>query len=309
MKRKNVAVVGIGWFGRAHARNYLAMANLVAVCDLNAEAARKFAEEHPGVNAYTSVEDMVTNESLDAASVVTPPSQVPNLTKRLVDAGVDVLVEKPLGLSVDEVREANRAAEEVGVRVQPGFIELYNPVVDEVDRLVAAGEVGEIITISSTRIGLYPRRHWGMGVLLDLGIHDVYLQQHFLGEVRRLHAMTCHHHSERFEDAAFLLLDFGKVKTMIESNWLTPTKFRKMTIAGSEGSVEVDFVTKSLKVIHGRALDTDHPETVETIVTPLRAPEPLAREIANFLYEDRPKVTMAEGIAALDVVLRAMGNR
>ncbi|MHA1730580.1 MAG: Gfo/Idh/MocA family protein [Promethearchaeota archaeon] len=305
MKKKSVAVVGLGWFGRAHARNYQNLANLVAVCDQNPNVARDYANRNDGVNHYTSVEDMISNESIDAASVVTPPSAIPGIAGKLAAAGVDVLIEKPLGLELPQVEKLREYPD---VRVMPGFIELFNPVIDDLDALVAAGEVGEVLTVSSTRIGLHPRRYWGMGVVLDLGIHDVYLHQHLLGEVTSVAGEVRHYHSGEFEDAAFILLGFGESKSMIESNWLTPSKFRKMLVAGSEGSIEIDFVTKALRVIKGRDLESDHPATIETTHTPLRPEEPLAREITNFLYDDEPKVTLEQGIAALRVALQVLGK-
>ncbi len=305
MKKKSAAVVGLGWFGKAHARNYQNLANLVAVCDSNISVAKAYADQFEEINAYDSVEEMLKNESLDAASVVTPPSEIPGLTTTLAKAGINVLMEKPLGLNVAKV-EALLTYD--NVRIVPGFIELYNTVIDDLDARIANQEIGEVLSVSSTRIGLYPRRHWGMGVVLDLGIHDVYLHQHLLGEVKQVKGMVRHFHSSEFEDAAYILLDFGDSKSMIESNWLTPSKFRKMLVAGSEGSIEIDFVTKAMRVIKGEGLDGDAPATVETIITPLRSPEPLAREITNFLYEDVPKVSLQQGIEALRVVLKVLGK-
>lgn len=305
VKKKAVAVVGLGWFGKAHARNYLNLANLVAVCDANVAVAEEYAAGFPGVNAYASVEDMIRNESLDAASVVTPPSAIPGLTRTLAEAGIDVLMEKPLGLDLAQVTALQ---EYEGVRLVPGFIELFNPVIDDLDARLGAKEIGELLTISSTRIGLYPRRHWGMGVVMDLGIHDVYLHQHLLGKVQDVQGMVRYYHSDQYEDAAFILLDFGDSKSTIESNWLTPTKFRKMLVAGSEGSIEIDFVTKTMSVMRGENLESGDPHTIKTSITPLRPAEPLAREIANFLYDPEPKVSLEQGIAALEVVLRVLSS-
>lgn len=303
MNKKNTAVIGTGWFGRAHARNYAQDSNLVAVCDVNEALAANVASEYKDVRAYSDVSEMLKNESIEAVSVVTPPSEIPNLTELCAKAGISVLMEKPLGLDLESVKNLLQYD---NVRIQPGFIELFNPVIEELDKKIT--EIGEVLTISSKRIGLYPRRHWGMGVVLDLATHDIYLQQHFLGEVEEhgVQAMMRYFYSDEFEDAAYILLDFGKSKGMLESNWLTPTKYRRMFVCGSEGSIEVDFITQDVHLLHGVDLTGENPRTIDTWVQPLRTQEPLHKEILNFLYDKTPRVTLEDGIKTLEVVLQVL---
>ncbi len=61
-------------------------------------------------------------------------------------------------------------------------------------------------------------------------------------------------HDKRFEDAAYVLMDFGDAKSLIESNWLTPTKYRKMWVSGELGTLEVDFIAQYLKILEGKDL-------------------------------------------------------
>jgi len=301
MKKKNTAVIGTGWFGRAHARNYAQESTLVAVCDVNEVLAQNVAKQYDNVRAYHDVEEMVKNEQIEALSIVTPPSEIPRLTEICAKAGISVLMEKPLGLNLEHVRSLLQYD---NVRIQPGFIELFNPVIEELQKHLA--EIGDVLTISSKRIGLYPRRHWGMGVVLDLATHDVYLQQHFLGEVQDVRAMLRYFYSDQYEDAAYILLDFGKSKGAIESNWLTPTKYRRMFVCGSEGSIDVDFITQDVHILRGSDLAGDSPRTIDTCIQPLRQEEPLRKEILNFLYDKTPRVTLEDGIKAMEVVLKVL---
>ena len=301
MKKKNTAVIGTGWFGRAHTRNYAQESSLVAVCDVNEALAKNVAEQYDGVRAYSDVAEMLKNEKIDAVSVVTPPSEIPRVTELCAKAGISVLMEKPLGLDLESIQKLRQYN---NVRIQPGFIELFNPAIDELERHLA--DIGELLTISSKRIGLYPRRHWGMGVVLDLATHDVYLQQHFMGEVKDIRAMLRFFYSDQFEDAAYILLDFGKSKGSIESNWLTPTKYRRMFVCGSEGSIELDFITQDFHLLRGTDLTGESPRTIDTCIQPLRQEEPLRKEILNFLYEKIPRVTLEDGIKTLEVVLKVL---
>ncbi|OLS14103.1 MAG: oxidoreductase [Promethearchaeota archaeon CR_4] len=301
MKKKNTAVIGTGWFGRAHARNYAQESTLVAICDVNEALAQNVAKQYDNVHAYNDVEQMIKNEKIEAVSIVTPPSEIPRLTEICAKAGISVLMEKPLGLDLESVQKLRQYD---NVRIQPGFIELYNPVIEELQKHLP--EIGEVLTISSKRIGLFPRRHWGMGVVLDLATHDVYLQQHFLGAVQDVGAMLRYFYSEQYEDAAYILLNFGKSKGSIESNWLTPTKYRRMFVCGSEGSIEVDFITQEVHILHGSDLTGDNPRTIDTCVQPLRQEEPLRKEILNFLNDKVPRVTLEDGIKTMEVVLKIL---
>ncbi|MBN2157138.1 MAG: Gfo/Idh/MocA family oxidoreductase [Candidatus Lokiarchaeota archaeon] len=297
--KKQTAVIGAGSFGKAHARNYNDISDLIAICDSNMESAKNAALAYEDVRVYNDVDKMLKEEKIDAISIVTPPSVIPALTEKCAQKGINVLMEKPMGLKYADV-EALTAYN--SVRIHPGFIELYNPVVDEAKQYLS--RIGNILTISSKRIGLFPRRYWGMGVVLDLTVHDVYLQRDFLGDIQSVKSMVRYFHDSQFEDAAYVLLDFGDAKGLIESNWLTPTKYRKMFISGENGTIEVDFIRQYLTFLEGKDLTKAKPEIWETKINYLRPKEPLREELMDFLYSDIPKVTLENhGLKALKVVL------
>ncbi|MHA1872349.1 MAG: Gfo/Idh/MocA family protein, partial [Promethearchaeota archaeon] len=298
-RKKNTAVIGAGGFGRHHVRNYNNISNLVAVCDKNEEILKQQKELYEDINTYTDVDEMLKEESLDAVSIVTPPSVIPELATKCAKKGINVLMEKPMGLEYKKVEELTKFTD---VKLQPGFIELYNPVIDEAKHYLQ--DIGEILTISSKRVGLFPRRYWGMGVVMDLTIHDIYLHQSLLGEVKGVKAMTRNVYDERFEDAAYVILDFGKAKSLIESNWLTPTKYRKMFISGELGTIEVDFIGQYLKILEGKDLTGKKPTIWETKINYLAPKEPLKEELMDFLYSKKSKVTLEEhGLKALRTAL------
>ncbi|NVM46616.1 MAG: Gfo/Idh/MocA family oxidoreductase [Candidatus Lokiarchaeota archaeon] len=305
MKKKRTAVVGAGWFGRAHIRNFDDLSELVGICDTNETKLEQLAGQYEGVNAYTSIDDLIKNESIDAVSIVTPPKHIPKIARKFAEAGIDVLMEKPMALKLDDLISFR---EYDNIRIMPGFIELYNPVVDKVLKHIE--EIGEIISIASKRIGLYPKRDWDMGVILDLSIHDIYLQEKIFGDTKIENAFgvkKCYKDSVH-ADAAFIILDFGSAIGQIESNWLTPSKFRRMYVNGEYGGITADFITQEITLRTGIDLQGEHPVTKDTTFTPLRGDEPLKREINNFLYDKEQKVTLEDGIRALDIALKIVNS-
>lgn len=300
--KKNTAVIGCGWFGRAHTRNYNELSNLVAVCDENKEKASKLGEFY-GVNFYDNVSDLIKNEKIDAASVVLPPGAIPKVANQLAVKGIDVLLEKPLGLNLKEVNDLLRFEE--SVRLTCGFIELFNPVYNLMLKNIK--DIGKIIDVSSKRIGLRPKRFWNLGVLLDLGIHEIYLHQRLLGEVLEVKSLISYFldESKKYEDAAFILLKFkNNVNSCIEVNWLTPTKYRVMTVYGENGVIEIDLAGQIYRDI--KSSGEEIPKKIEYSSQPYVYEEPLKEEIKQFLYSKENPISLNEGIKSLEIALKSL---
>jgi len=305
MKKKRTAVVGAGWFGRAHIRNFDNLSDLVGICDTNETKIEPLAKQYDGVNVYTNVDDLIKNESIDAVSIVTPPKYIPEIAKKFADAGIDILMEKPMALKLEDLTSFK---EYDNIRIMPGFIELFNPVVDKL--LSHLDEIGEIISIASKRIGLYPKRDWDMGVILDLSIHDIYLQEKIMSknEISNAFGFKKCYKDSIHADAVFIILDFGTAIGQIESNWLTPSKFRRIYVNGEYGGLSADFITQQVNIRTGIDLQGEHPITKDTSFTPLRSDEPLKREINNFLYDKEQYVTLDDGIRALEIALKIVNS-
>lgn len=305
MKKKKTAVVGAGWFGRAHIRNFNDLSELVGICDTNETKLKQMAEQYEEINTYKNIDDLIKNEEIDAVSIVTQPKQIPKIAKKFAEAGIDILMEKPMALKLEDLIAFK---EYDNIRIMPGFIELFNPAF--VKLLNHINDIGEIISIASKRVGLYPKRDWDMGVILDLSIHDIYLQEKILGKNKIINAFgvkKCYKDSVH-ADAAFIILDFGTAIGQIESNWLTPSKFRRMYVNGEFGGISIDFITQQINIRTGIDLQGDWPVTKDTSFTPLKADEPLKREINNFLYDKELEVTLDDGIRALEIALKIVNS-
>ena len=305
MKKKKTAVVGAGWFGRAHIRNFNDLSELVGICDTNETKLKQMAEQYEEINTYKNVDDLIKNEEIDAVSIVTQPKQIPKIAKKFAEAGIDILMEKPMALKLEDLIAFK---EYDNIRIMPGFIELFNPAFAKL--LNHINDIGEIISIASKRVGLYPKRDWDMGVILDLSIHDIYLQEKILGKNKIINAFgvkKCYKDSVH-ADAAFIILDFGTAIGQIESNWLTPSKFRRMYVNGEFGGISIDFITQQINIRTGIDLQGEWPVTKDTSFTPLKGDEPLKREINNFLYDKELEVTLDDGIRALEIALKIVNS-
>ncbi|MHA1265608.1 MAG: Gfo/Idh/MocA family protein [Candidatus Helarchaeota archaeon] len=300
MSKKRTAVIGAGWFGRAHVRVYDEISDLKAVCDTNKELAKSVAEKYR-INYYLDYNEMLKKEELDAVSITLPPKIIPLVAQDVASSGCDVLIEKPLSTDLKALYSLQKIAEEI--RITCGFIECFNPVVQRLKKRLP--EIGTPIMVSSKRIGRMPRRYWNLGVLLDLGIHEISVQRLLFGEVSQVKSTLSYFHKEEFEDAAFILLKFAKnIQGLIEVNWLTPTKYRKLDVYGSEGVIEIDYITQELKLIRSSEEPTLY--RIEESTQPYSWEEPLRIELNSFLYDKENPFPLKEGIKNLEIALNCM---
>src|SRR5450432_3214199 len=170
----NVAVVGVGAFGRNHARIYHQLAlegeavRLVGVVDPDVPRADAVAIEF-GCRGFGSVEQLVTTHSeVQAASVAVPTVRHLETARALMEAGVDVLVEKPLATSLAEADELVGLAQSLNRVGQVGHLERFNPAVRATAPLITQPMFFEV-----HRLSVFTLRSLDVDVILDLMIHDL----------------------------------------------------------------------------------------------------------------------------------------
>ncbi len=140
----NVAVVGCGIFGEVHAATYAGFedANLVAVCDVDAERAADFAERFD-CRACTSVAEIAADEAIEAVSVVTPDCDHREVCVELARSGKHMLIEKPLATSVEDADAIALAVDETGVTAMIDFHNRYHPAILVAKARLDRGEMGK----------------------------------------------------------------------------------------------------------------------------------------------------------------------
>ena len=167
MAKPRLAVVGAGQFGKNHCRviHESERAELVAVVDIDATRAAEVASLYGGL-PLTDYREL--GGRVDAAVVAAPTSAHEQIGCFLADAGIDVLVEKPLTPDVESADRLVRTAEKSGRVLQVGHLERFNPAVSELERRVTLPLFFEI-----HRMNLFSPRSLDVDVVLDLMIHDV----------------------------------------------------------------------------------------------------------------------------------------
>ncbi len=243
-----VAVVGAGSMGRNHARVLQALpsAELVAVVDEDLETARSVARLHGG-KSFDELADALMSP-LDAAIVAVPTQHHFETTKKLLQAGVHVLVEKPIAATPEEARALDALARREERILAVGHVERFNPAIRLLAQKLAEGALGRVFEVRARRVGPFPKRIRDVGVALDLGTHDLDVMRFVVGsEIARVYAEAKRTIHTSREDLVSALVRFeDDVVGVLEVNWLTPTKARELTVTGERGMFRVDYLTQDL---------------------------------------------------------------
>jgi predicted dehydrogenase len=188
-----VAVIGLGGIGNTHAPVYMSdpLAELVAVCDIIKERADKAAEKY-GVRAYYSVGDLLKNEELDAASVTTAGMENGGdhyePTMQCLEAGLNVLCEKPISNDIQKARAMVKKAEEKGLYFGINLNHRFVPPAAKAKQWIQEGKLGDLLLINMTMWIGNPNETSPWFHIRALHPHSLDIMRFFCGDVKRVHA-------------------------------------------------------------------------------------------------------------------------
>ena len=251
MSRIKVGVIGLGAWGWNVGRCFYELpdAELTACCDLS-DSRRASAEKNwPGVTGYRTVEEMFAKADIDAVVVSSPAITHYPLVRKALLADYDVFVEKPFTLNVAHAEELLHLSEARSRILMVGHLLEYHPVVEELRRLIASGDLGDIYYIYTQRVNL-GRIRGDENALWSFAPHDISQILYMLGaEPVDVSARGQSFIQEGIEDVVFLSLFFeNRIMAHIHLSWLDPHKTRTTTVVGSKRMAVFDDVATSEKL-------------------------------------------------------------
>ncbi len=298
---------------------------LVAVADVNKEAAQKLADQHEITFVSTDYKELC-KQDVDFVVISLPHGLHKEVAVRCLDAGKHVLVEKPIATTVEDARAmiaaAKRNKRRLGVHFQQRFIDATQ----EAKKLIDGGKIGMILQASvsvmwSRDLDYYKKSSWrgtwkmeGGGSLINQAIHPVDQMVYLLGNVKRLFGCWAHRvHDIEVDDntcAAFVFESgaFGTIQTSTSTKAAFPAR---LTIFGSEGGIELDGNALTVFKADGSKERTDYAAReggqVASATDPRKfsvvAHARLMNDFANAIRENRePLVNGEEGLRSLKVV-------
>ncbi|MBI1354787.1 MAG: gfo/Idh/MocA family oxidoreductase [Acidobacteria bacterium] len=293
-----IAVVGVGAFGKNHARNLEAIpaADLIAVVDPDRERCQDVAAEY-GTRALFDYRELIGQ--VDAAVVAAPTAFHTEIGVALLEAGVDVLIEKPLAPDLDSADRLIAAAEAGGRILQVGHLERFNPIVQEAFRIAELPLFFEV-----HRLSTFSPRSLDVDVLLDLMIHDLDILLSLVhSEIDRIEASGIPILSEQPDIASVrIVFENGCVANLTASR-ISTEKIRKLRFFQPRQYVSIDYARKD-----GVKIGLDETGRLQYEQLKPDPAEPLRAELEAFLESVRtrrpPLVDGSAGRRALAAALR-----
>ncbi len=305
MKQTNVGVIGVGSMGYNHVRIYseLENANLVAISDMVRGTLDKVSKEFNTVG-YVDYDNILQIDDIEVVNICVPTVFHHDVVMRAIEAGKNVLVEKPIASKLNEAEEMIKAAEDAGVTLATGHVERFNPAVRVAKKLIDEGAIGEVVTANSKRLGPFPPRIRDVGVAIDLAIHDIDIFNYLFNS--RANTVFANMSSKlkncEFEDHAEIMTKYDSgVLSILETNWLTPYKKRQLNITGIDGIISVDYGNQTVTLFK----ENNQVEDIK-----VENKEPLKEELRSFVdcvqNNTPPEVSGKDGYEALRIVDAAM---
>ena len=306
MRPVRVGVVGVGAMGYHHARIYYELSKqglveLVGVADIDQVRARRVAEDFH-TKPYTDPRDLL-RAGVEAVSIAVPTSLHRDIALLFLENGVHVLVEKPIADTVEKAKEIIETARRNNLVLLVGHVERFNPAVNMLKDIIEEGTIGQPITMSAKRVGPFVKRVTDTGVIVDLAVHDIDVMSFLINDLPvEVYARARNiRHPSGMEDYALIMLTFSNhVDGVIETNRLTPYKARILTIVGTDGIAQLDYIEQDLVIYDDRFIKKAR----------IQREEPLKRELLHFIRcvqgLERPLVSGEDGLRALRVAQAAV---
>ncbi len=250
MTLPKVAVIGGGYWGKKHVEEYVALGNDVFVADL-VDANLDFCSRNYGVKTTKNYRDLLFDDDIAAVSVCTPNNTHYPIAKEFLEAHKNVLVEKPLAMTIDEGHQLIDIAKDNHVILSVGHIFRFNNAITKIKNLVEDYEFGDIRLMKLKWTNIEPLFK-DRDVIFDLAPHPFDIINYIFK--RNPDEVSCIGNAYRRSkakgaEAVFINCRLDETIINIELSWLTPPKTRSLVIVGSKKSALVDCTSQTISIV------------------------------------------------------------
>jgi predicted dehydrogenase len=296
-----VGVIGVGYLGQHHARIYseLNEIELAGIADLDKKRADELAGKFQ-CKSYSNYEDMLG--SVDALSIATPTTSHHDIALACIRAGKDILIEKPVTVTVAEADNLIAASAGSDCIIQVGHLERYNPAF-----ILASSLTTAPVFVEAERLSPFLGRATDVDVTLDLMIHDIDILLNLIASpVKEIRAAGNRVITQKLDIAKTWIEFANGCVAIVTASRISPEKQRRMKIFQKDFSLLVDYQTGEV-TRYPMSKETISPEVLRT-----EKREPLKEELKDFVHcirhRKRPGVSLIEGREALDIVMEINNN-
>jgi UDP-2-acetamido-3-amino-2,3-dideoxy-glucuronate N-acetyltransferase len=284
----NVAVVGVGYWGKNLVRNFYELGALRTLCDTQSSVQAACTQNYRGVKFCSDYGEVLSDPDIDAVALATPAVTHYELAKAALEAGKDVLVEKPLAIDVKQGEDLVKRAEARRRILMVGHILRYHPAVLKLQELIRNGVLGKIDYLYSTRLNIGKIRT-EENILWSFAPHDISVMLALLNEMpTRVICQGSAFLNRDVTDVTLSHFEFPSgVQAHIFVSWLHPLKEQRLVVVGSEKMAVFDDTAEHKLVLYPHKVEWINRTPIavkakgETVELEVR--EPLRAECQHFL--------------------------
>jgi predicted dehydrogenase len=251
MKPLRVAIVGLGYWGPNWLRNFSALdeCEVAYACDLSDARLKKFSRMYPGTTFTKSYDEVLADSTVQAVVIATPTSTHFQLAKDALNAGMHVLVEKPMTSTSKEAAELTALAKKNKLQLLVDHTFAYTQAVAKIAEYADAGKLGNLLYFDSTRINLGLIQK-DTNVLYDLAVHDLTILNRLqsLKDITEVFACGSAFYGKHAEVGHLHLKFKSGFHAHIHVSWLSPVKLRQTLIGGKKAMIVYDDLEPSEKI-------------------------------------------------------------
>lgn len=320
MSNFNIAVIGCGNWGMNHVRTaYRLFGEKLKYCsDSFSESEAKVKAVSEKITFTTDISDIINDDSVNAVIVATPAETHFDITKTLLEAGKNVLVEKPITLNSDEARILDELAKEKGVVLMVGHLLLFHPAVLKIKEYLDEGKLGKLQYIYSNRLNLGTIRN-EENILWSFAPHDISVIQYFIEDIpEEVSATGAIFVQKDIQDTTMTHLKFrNNIHAHIYVSWLHPFKEQRLVVIGDESMMvfedtlsenKLKLYRKGFEMINGIPVkrDSDFENVEFDRISPLEAEQ--LHFIECITENKTPRADGRNAIEVLETLERAQAE-
>lgn len=232
----NIGIIGFGYWGPNIVRNFsnLEGARVLSICDGNKDAMKRASKVYPHITVTSDYNDILNSKDIDAVAVITPVYTHFELTRKALENGKHVFVEKPFTSSVAEAEQLIELAAKKKLIIMVDHTFIFTGAVKKIKQLIDEKALGDLYYYDSVRVNLGLFQH-DINVIWDLAPHDFAVMDYLLVDKPFAVAASGKAHVSNMEDTAYVTVHFNdNMIAHFNVNWLSPVKIRTTLIGGEK---------------------------------------------------------------------------
>lgn len=269
-----IGVIGFGYWGPNIIRNFSGTdgVRVVAVCDKKEEVHAKVKSMYPGIRCTKDADELIGAPDIDCVAVVTPVSSHYPLSKKVLENGKHLFVEKPFTTSCDHAEELIGIAEKKNLVIMVDHTFLFTGAVMKMKEIIDRKTLGTIYYYDSTRINLGLFQH-DVNVVWDLAPHDFSIMHYLIPEKPVAIVANGQSHVYDKENIAYITVYCtNKMIAHFNVNWMSPVKVRSTLIGGEKKMLVWDDVAPDEKIkVYDKGVDVKTREGIYELLVSYRS--------------------------------------